>query len=203
MRASSIFKILLEFSCIQWYAHDLIAFMLWGSLSIQSTLFFCWNWRKYWWYFYVLSAFRKGCLVFAIAKVLMETIWVMCTLKRVPNITKIPTRCACFERCALAKVRIAYYGFVHFKTSAYRRQGFDDNILGLVCTKWDAYCIQGYNGPTFWTKCCPKVVLTMPKVLMETMQTINFLKGMPTKSTTSMGTILLFMKTQKCMHIVM
>jgi len=55
----------------------------------------------------------------------------MCTLKRVPNITKIPTGRACFERCALAKVLIAYYGLVHFKTSAYHRQGFDDNIWVL------------------------------------------------------------------------
>lgn len=148
---------------MQWYAHDLIAFVLWGSLSIQSTLFFCWNWRKYWWYFYVLSALRKGCLVFATAKVLMETIWVMCTLKRVPNITKIPTRRACFERCALAKVLIAYYGLVHFKTSAYHRQGFDDNILGLVCTKWDAYCIQGYNGPTFGPSVLQKWCLPYPR----------------------------------------
>jgi hypothetical protein len=92
---------------------------------------------------------------------------------------------------------------VHFKTSAYHRQGFDGNILGPICTKWDAYRIEDYNGPTLWTKCAPKVVLTIPKVAMETMQTINFLKGMPIKASTSMGTILLFMKTQKCMHIVM
>ncbi len=92
----------------------------------------------------------------------------------IENITKIPTRHACFARCALAKVLKAQYGLVHFKTSAYHRQGFDDNILGLVCTKWDAYCIQGYSGPTFWTKCAPKVVLTIPKVPNETMQTINF-----------------------------
>lgn len=202
---------------MQWYAHDLMAFMLWGSwsnlldysatsisLSIQSNLFFLLKLKEVLMVLLCTKCTQKGG-VFNVchSQGLTETIWVMCTLKRVPSITKISTRRACFERCALAKVLITYYGLVHFKTSAYHRQGFNDNILGLVCTKWDAYCIQGYNGPTFWTKCIPKVVLTIPKVPMETMQTINFLKGMPTKAITSMRTIFLFMKTQKCMHIVM